>query len=160
MNYFEIFDFTISTKINLEELEAKYLAFQQQFHPDKATRADIEKSILLNEAFEILQKPFLRLSYILKLSGIDILDDSKAPKVDNKTLQEIWELQENLVESSIEEKQKLKNELKIKVKNLLEKATKKIEQKDFEEASQILIQIKYFDKILKDLKGLHTKSYL
>lgn len=154
MNYFEIFNFTISTTINLEELEAKYLTFQQQFHPDKATSTDIEKSILLNEAFEVLQKPFLRLSYILKLNKIDILDDSKAPKVDNKTLQEIWELQENLVESSIEEKQKLKNELKTKVENLLEKAAKEIEQKHFEEASQILIQIKYFDKILKDLKRL------
>lgn len=152
MNYFEIFNLEISANINFDELETKYLAFQQQFHPDKATTKDIEKSILLNEAFDVLKNPIPRLSYILKLNGIDILDDSKAPKVDSKTLGEIWELQEELMESSDEEKQKLKSDLKVKVKNLLDEVAKEINQKNFEQASQILIRTKYFDKILKDLK--------
>lgn len=47
MNYFEIFELKLQTEINLDELEAKYLNFQQQFHPDKATTKDIEKSIFL-----------------------------------------------------------------------------------------------------------------
>jgi molecular chaperone HscB len=153
MNYFEIFDLEINTKIDLEKLEEQYFDFQQKFHPDKATTQDIEKSILVNQAFEVLKKPFSRLSYILKLNNIDILDDTKAPKVDAKTLEEIWELQEELMNSSKEEKQNLQSNLKIKINNLLAESAKEISQKNFEQAAQILIQTKYFDKILKDLKS-------
>lgn len=67
-------------------------------------------------------------------------------------MQEIWELQEKLIESSIEEKQKIKNELKTKVEYLLDEAIKEINQKNFEKAAQNLIRSKYFNKILKDLK--------
>ncbi|MBL6664699.1 MAG: Fe-S protein assembly co-chaperone HscB [Rickettsiales bacterium] len=145
MNYFEIFDLEITTEINLDEIESKYLAFQQQFHPDKASTADIEKSILLNEAFEVLQKPFSRLAYILKLNGIDINDDTKAPKVDGKTLQEVFELQEKFLEMSVEDKQKLKE----KVENLLTKSAQEINEENYEKAAQTLIKSKYFNKILR-----------
>lgn len=154
MNYFEIFDLKINTQIDLDQLEEKYLTFQQQFHPDKASTADIEKSILLNEAFEVLKTTFSRLSYILKLQGTDILDDTKAPKVDNETLQEIWELQEELLESSQDEKIKLKKELKNKVSNLLTQSAEEINNKNFTKAAQILIRSKYFNKILQSLKSV------
>ena len=149
MNYFEIFELEVNTDIDLDELEEKYLSFQQQFHPDKASTADIEKSILLNEGFEVLKKPIPRLAYILKLCGLDILDDTKAPKVDNETLQEIWELQENLLESSKEEKQKLKKELKAKINKLLDETSIRIKEENFQQAAQILIKSKYLNKILK-----------
>jgi len=152
MNYFELFDLKISTQIDLEELEEKYLTFQQQFHPDKASTADIEKSILLNEAFDVLKTPFSRLSYILKLHGTNILDDTTAPKVDNTTLVEVWEIQEKLLESSQVQKEKLKQELKDKVANLLAQTDEKIKEKNYEEAAQNLIKSKYFNKILKSLK--------
>ena len=154
MNYFEIFDLKINTQIDLDQLEETYLTFQQQFHPDKASTADIEKSILLNEAFEVLKTTFSRLSYILKLQGTDILDDTKAPKVDNETLQEIWELQEELLESSQDEKIKLKKELKNKVSNLLTQSAEEINNKNFTKAAQILIRSKYFNKILQSLKSV------
>ena len=150
MNYFEIFDLEIATDIDLDEIEAKYLAFQQQFHPDKASTADIEKSILLNEAFEVLQKPFSRLCYILQLNGIDILDDEKAPKVDSKTLQEVWDIQEKSLEMSPQEKEETKEDLKNKVKKLIDDAAQEINSKDYVSAAQSLIKSKYFNKILKN----------
>jgi len=151
-NYFEIFHLNINEKIDLNDLENKYLNFQKQFHPDNASSSDIEKSILINDAYEVLKDPIKRYAYILKENGIDILDDSKAPKVDPQTLATIWDLQEKLLETSKEEKQQLKQELKVKINNFFDEIHEEIKNENYEKAAQDLIRTKYYNKILKDLR--------
>lgn len=151
MNYFEIFNIKFDQEIDLDEIEAKYLAFQQQFHPDKASTADIEKSILINDAFTTLQDPIKRYAYILKENGIDILDDTKAPKVKPEILSQVWDLQEQISENNDTQNQQLKATLKEKITNLFTATFNEIKNKNFDEAAQILITTKYFNKILKDL---------
>jgi molecular chaperone HscB len=152
-NFFEIFFLPQSFALDLETLEKKYLAFQQQFHPDNSSSADIEQSILINEAYKILSAPISRASYILGLNGIDLENDSQAPKVDQATLFEILELQEGLAEMDASAAENLKKELNTKIKSLLAEVALELENKDFRKAAQILIKAKYFDKTLRDLKA-------
>lgn len=152
-NHFENFGFDIDFKINLEELENKYLEFQKQFHPDNSKSADIAKSITINESYAVLENPLKRASHILQLQGIDVENDEKAPKPDFETLEEILELQEKLIKISEEEKSQLKKYLTSKIKDLLETMSKELDNKDFNKAAQILIRAKYFDKTLRDLKN-------
>jgi molecular chaperone HscB len=151
-NYFDIFLLSPKAEIDLEYLEKKYLTFQQQFHPDNSSTADIEKSILVNEAYEVLKNPLRRATHILQLNGIDIENDSTAPKVDSKTLLEILEIREKISESSFDEIEMLKKDLNSKIKSLLNDAALKLDIQDFTTATQIVIRAKYFDKTLKDLK--------
>ncbi len=151
-NYFSVFALEQNTEINLDDLEQKYLAFQQAFHPDKSTTSDIERSMAVNEAYEVLKNPLSRASHILQLNGIDLENDSVAPKVDTATLMEVLEIRENIAQSSSEEIDNVKKELNKKVKSLINEAALKLENKDFNAAAQILIKAKYFDKTLKDLK--------
>jgi molecular chaperone HscB len=141
-NFFELFEIEEKFQIDLDLLEEKYLNFQRNFHPDKAGIAEIEKSILFNEGYDILNDDFRRAAHILKLHGIDIEDDGKAPKVDQNTLMEIFSLQE--------EPQKIdKNEIKEKIKSLFTNTQNYLENGDFEKAAQDLMKVKYYRTILK-----------
>ena len=72
------FSLTISFNIDKQELERKYLEFQQEFHPDNSDSADIEKSISINESYAVLKNPIKRASYILQLNGINLENDSES----------------------------------------------------------------------------------
>ncbi len=151
-NHFDIFSLPTSFEINLDELEKKYLEFQKNFHPDNFDSADIEKSIAVNEAYEILKNNSRRASHILQLNGIDLENDSMAPKVDSATLYEVLELREKIFTNNATEIGNLKKDLSEKIKYLINETAKKLQNKEFEAASQILIKAKYFDKTLQDLK--------
>lgn len=156
-NYFETFALTPRFEIDLDDLEKKYLEFQKEFHPDNASSADIEQSIAINEAYKILKNPLSRASYILQLNGIDLENDSNAPKPDMATLEEILELQEQVAEIAGDEIENLKKELNLKIKMLLAETSQKLELQEFKQAAQILIKAKYFDKTLRDLKAKKLK---
>jgi molecular chaperone HscB len=153
-NFFEIFKIPQKFEIDLEQLEQKYFQFQKQFHPDSASFSDIEKSIEINKAYKILSNSIARASYILQLNKIDIENDSCAPKPDLATLEEILELQEMVAEISANQAQNLRKNLQQRIKILLQEVAKKLENKEFEAAAQVLIKTKYFDKTLRDLKEL------
>ena len=152
-NFFEIFSLPQKFSINLDELEKKYLEFQNQFHPDKSSLADIEKSMLINEAYKILTDDFSRASYLLSLNGIDIKNDEKAVKVDFATLESTLELQEKIAEISDKNEIKtLQEKLNSEIKFLIAAAVKCLEANEIKLAAQFLVKTKYLKKSLEDLK--------
>jgi Fe-S protein assembly co-chaperone HscB len=164
VNFFEVFDIEVAAKIDLSELEKKYFQFQLQFHPDNSNKDEIEKSILINQAYKILSDDLSRLIHILQLDNVDLQDDEKMVKTDSETLLEILNLQEEIAEADDQKKQNIKKNIKEKFKNLIDLAAEKISeniknkiseknhQADSIKIAQILIKAKYFDKILQDLK--------
>lgn len=151
-NHFENFSLTVSFNIDKQELERKYLEFQQKFHPDNSDSADIAKSISINESYAVLKNPIKRASYILQLNGINLENDSEALKPDMETLEEIMELQEKVSEIKEDEIRPLKKHLHSQIKELLEKVALEFNNKNLQSSAQILIRAKYFDKTLRDLK--------
>jgi len=152
-NFFELFLLPQKFAIDLEDLEKKYLDFQNQFHPDKSSLEDVEKSILINEAYKILADDFLRACYLLSLKGIDIRNDEKALKVDQSTLERVLELQERISEiTDGNEIKELQEKLNIEVRFLIAAFVKCLDNNDLEIAGQILVKTKYVKKSLEDLK--------
>lgn len=147
INYFEIFDLEEKIEIDLDLLEEKYHDFQRSFHPDKAGVEEVEKSIAFNEGYEILSNEFSRVAHLLKIKGIDINNDEKAPKVNMSTLQEVIELQERA-----EKGENVKDELNEKCNDSLGEAKKFFNDGDFDKSAQSLMRAKYLKKALKDLK--------
>ena len=149
-NFFDLFSLPTDFSIDLDTLEKKYFEFQKKFHPDKygdksGDKSDeIEQSIAINEAYEVLSNPLKRAAHILRLNGLDVENDVVAPKVDQATLLEVFEMRESGDLSA--------KDLSQKIKSLLEEFSQNLENKNFASAAQILIRAKYFEKTLQDLK--------
>ncbi len=149
-NFFDLFSLPTDFSIDLDTLEKKYFEFQKKFHPDKygdksGDKSDeIEQSIAINEAYEVLSNPLKRAAHILRLNGLDVENDVVAPKVDQATLLEVFEMRESGDLSA--------KDLLQKIKSLLEEFSQNLENKNFASAAQILIRAKYFEKTLQDLK--------
>jgi molecular chaperone HscB len=149
-NFFDLFSLPTNFSIDLDTLEKKYFEFQKKFHPDKSNDKsgdksdEIEQSIAINEAYEVLSNPLKRAAHILRLNGLDVENDVVAPKVDQATLLEVFEMRESGDLSA--------KDLSQKIKSLLEEVSQNLENKNFASAAQILIRAKYFEKTLQDLK--------
>ena len=81
-NYFELFSLEVDFSIDLAQLERSYQQQVAKYHPDKfASKSDKEKTqalqntALLNTAFETLNAPLSRATYLLELEGIDAFDE-------------------------------------------------------------------------------------
>lgn len=152
INYFKIFELPITFDIDLHTVESSYLEFQKTFHPDNAALADIEKSININKAYEVLIAPISRASHILQLNNIDLEDDSKAPKPDMSTLEEILELQEQVAEIEMSQTTDLKKKLDNAIADIMKHVEQSLKENQFDIAAQHLMKAKYFDKTRKDLR--------
>lgn len=101
-NYFEVFDIPVSFEINLAELSEKFRSLQSVAHPDNfASGSDaqrllsVQRSALINEAYQTLREPLARSIYLLKLKGWDLGQDS-ATHMDTEFLMQQMELREQL----------------------------------------------------------------
>jgi len=79
MNYFSELGLAVSFKIDLEKLEQLYLQKQFQFHPDKFINKDeqakiaaLEKTILINKAYNVLKSDTERAYHLLELKNVQL----------------------------------------------------------------------------------------
>lgn len=151
-NHFEKFALPVKFEVNLDQLEQKYFDFQKQFHPDKAGIAEIESSISINQAYEVLKNPLKRAAHILQLNNIDVEKDGGNIRPDMATLEEILEIQEKISDLDEKEILDLIKSLVEEIKLLLTKTAEKLDNKDYANGAQIFIKAKYLDKILQDLR--------
>jgi molecular chaperone HscB len=157
-NFFELFSLPMKFDIDLDALEKKYFAFQQRFHPDKSSADDLSQSITINEAYKILSDDFSRACYLLKLNGVDILNDEKAVKVDFSTLERVLELQEKISEMvDKNEIESLRKELNAEFRELILLAMKALEGSEIGSSAQMMVKAKYLKKSLEDLKNRKQK---
>ncbi len=151
-NYFKIFNIEEKFEIDEDLIEDKYLEFQRNFHPDKAGIDEIEKSIEINEGYEILLDDLRRGAHLLFLGGVNVENDSVAPKVDQACLMKAFEIQEDIESADTKRILEIKDEMKKEIKQLFLEFSNMIEKKNFEKAAQILMKVKYFSKTLKEIK--------
>jgi molecular chaperone HscB len=102
-NYFDIFGFSLSYRIELAELEAAYERLTLEHHPDffmtagEAEKAHSQRmSAEVNEGYRVLRSDGRRSEYLLRLlSGEHKLDTNRLP---DGFLQEMFFLQEEVDE--------------------------------------------------------------
>ncbi len=166
-NHFERFDLEENFELDLDLLEEKYLAFQQLFHPDKLVHKNKEEqidlehnSILINESYEILKDPLKRAIYLLKLKGINIDSDSCEIKPDNATLIKNLELRELIFETSDKSTlNEIRKSCQNELKSILQKTKLEFEQKNYKKSALNLIEAKYLEKTISEIKKKITKIH-
>ncbi len=118
-SYFEIFSISPAFDLDISVLEVAYFKAQRQYHPDRFVgkppaekMAALQKSIDINQAYEILKNSLKRAQHLLRLQGVVVGTDADTIKPNQELLMEIMELRENgikniEIEKLIENSQKL-----------------------------------------------------
>ncbi|MDR2689128.1 MAG: Fe-S protein assembly co-chaperone HscB [Azoarcus sp.] len=88
VDFFTLFRLPRTFRIDLAELDARYLEIQSQVHPDRHVRAgegerrlSMQWAARANEAYLTLKKPLERARYLLSLAGRD-------PEIERNTIME------------------------------------------------------------------------
>jgi molecular chaperone HscB len=102
-DHFALFGLPRRYRVDLGDLEERYLARSREAHPDRFVAADararvaaLQASMRLNEAYRILKKPVARAEYLLGLEGMGI---GEHDKLEVGFLAEMLELREELAEA-------------------------------------------------------------
>lgn len=146
INHFFNLNLEVKYELDLNLLEKNYLELQQKYHPDKSL-SDLDKSIAINESYKILSNPISRAKHLLELQNIFLDDDQKSLKPDIEILKEIILLQENIEDcQNIEQLNGYQQSIDNQCADLILQFLKNYQNKDFENAGQNIIKIKYLKK--------------
>lgn len=82
-NHFQLFGLAQSFRLDAAQLELAFRALQAQVHPDKSAhlsdaeqRLAMQRSTLVNEAYQTLKHPISRARYLLSLEGVDTQEET------------------------------------------------------------------------------------
>ena len=82
-NHFQLFGIPASYQLDNAQLERAFRALQAQVHPDKSAhlpdteqRIAMQRSTLVNEAYQTLRSPIRRARYVLSLQGVDTQEET------------------------------------------------------------------------------------
>jgi len=102
-DHFAVFGLPRCFHVDTAVLDKCYFDAQREFHPDRLVgksagerQRAIGRSMLINEAYQLLKSPLERARHLLALEGIAL--DSVKP--DKKLLVEIMELRESLADAT------------------------------------------------------------
>jgi molecular chaperone HscB len=108
-NYFALFDLSVSFEVDLTVLAQRYRALQSAVHPDRFANASpsekrlaMERTVLVNDGYRALKDSVARAMYLLKLKGIDGLDERNT-HMPPDFLMEQMELRESIEEAQGDE---------------------------------------------------------
>ncbi len=108
MNYFELLNISPAFTLDLSQLEKAYFAEQRKYHPDRfATKPPTEKhvaiqrSVDINNAYNMLKDPLKRAQYLLKTQGITVGTDKDTVKPSHALLMEVMEWREDGISADI-----------------------------------------------------------
>ncbi|WP_343154779.1 Fe-S protein assembly co-chaperone HscB [Buchnera aphidicola (Pseudoregma panicola)] len=157
MNYFKIFNIKEEFKINYNKLSKNFHKLQRKFHPDMNINIDDKniknKSSEINIAYRILKNPIKRAEYIIKINcSKNIYEENICNKKFLLYFFKINKKIENLEKNIRKNKKKINKileKIKVKKKKYYKKIEKYIKNKKWIKSKNILIKIKFLNKILK-----------
>lgn len=164
-NYFEIFSLPISTTPDLNQLKDKNHELQQQVHPDRfANSTDVEKreamqvTSLVNQAYETLKEPVLRLQYMLSLKGIDMNGETDTT-MDGAFLMEQMELREEIADvrsqaEPLDVLDTMLRELKSRAVDLVSEFTDCYQQDGLDKSREIVRKLQFVNKAQKEVNEI------
>lgn len=167
-NFFELFGFESNFNLDDAALVERFNDLQRHLHPDKfAARPDSERrwsmqaASLVNQGYQTLRSELPRASYLLKLNGIDV-DDETDTRMDPAFLMEQMELRESLelAEQSQDPPLALadiRKQLKTLVQGQVQVFTTALEKGDWEQARITTRQWQFLDKLLREIKELEER---
>ena len=160
MNYFELFGFPVSPRVDKALVSQKYFALQKINHPDfftQSTEAEkedaLQQSAAINKAFTIFQNDEKTIEYFLQEKGIIQTDEKYQLPPD--FLMEMMELNETLNEKDgvtlAEEMADIERPLLEEINPILEKSSTDMNDSELEKLKTYYYKKKYLKRILDRL---------
>jgi molecular chaperone HscB len=153
MNHFELFNIPVSYELNKDDLQLAYLKLQKQYHPDNCESIEqqleaVEKTILVNDAYDVLNDDVKLIQYYLKVQGLELSDKQIQENLDQDDLMYLLELQEMIADSPVKINE-YKQQLKEKCSQIRLRLIQAIKA-DEEQAIKVnLSKLVFFNKSLK-----------
>lgn len=108
MNYFELFETPVRLKMNAPDLPKRYFELSRKYHPDRfgnaseeEQAASLEKSALLNKAFQTFKDPDATIRYVLQLKGL--MEEEEKYELPPDFLMEVLGINEAIMEGETEQ---------------------------------------------------------
>ena len=177
MNYFELFDFPVSFYIDKNILEERYEAlrriYQPGFSPDEPLEElpdMVEKALLVDKAYLVFQDQDETIQYVLQLK--DMLPEEGEYELSEQFLMEVRDINEELVELELDEKQEQLMNVEQKVNTLILKIYEDLASvmesyKEDAGTEETLLQVKdfyyqkkYLQRILDRINGIRNIASL
>ncbi len=157
-NPFQLFGLAQHYQVDEQVVMDKYLDLQKQFHPDNfASRTAKEKlmatqiSANVAAAYNILLDPVKRASALLNLKGMSF-DLENYISRDKMLLMEQMTLREQLEDSEITRLPNLRERWESDFSRLEESLTNYLAQEQLEDAAEVVLKMRYYQKLLTELK--------
>ncbi|MFK8039891.1 MAG: Fe-S protein assembly co-chaperone HscB [Rickettsiaceae bacterium] len=156
-NYFNLLNLKQTYSIDKDELENNYLKMQAKYHPDNINYQEdrlefLEKSSILNNAYEILKNDIQRAEYLLKLNNVNVENACISKNIDLNEIYKQFELIDNTnnledLKNMYDKKILVKNQLIANIKNSLD------DKNDIQSALTHFVHLKYINRLIKAIKG-------
>ncbi len=164
-NYFELFGLPTQFRIDSDRLDQNYRKLQSEFHPDRFVsgsaseqKQSFQVAAHVNDAYRTLKHPTQRARYLLKLRGVDTLEESNtAMPADFLMKQMEWReaIEEAKNDHNLAELDNLLQLMKVTSKDYLSKLeTDLADDKDLVSASSIVRKLSFVDKVTSDIEQI------
>lgn len=161
INYFTLFSMEEKYFINKNELEEKYFKLSMKFHPDRLVgKNEKEKMQILshsadiNSGYGILSDDVERATHLMEIRGLRVNQETEnTVQPSHALLTEQMELRERAseIESGLENKAELFSHVDAEFKGAQKDFDQLYNEKNFIEAAEIVIKMKYLDKLRNEL---------
>jgi len=164
-NYFEIFSLDVSTNPDLTKLNDSNRELQRLVHPDKFANADesekrkaMQKTSLINQAFNTLKDPVQRLQYMLSLKGVDMNAETDTT-MDGGFLMDQMELREKISDvrsqsDPLDELDSIAKELKKTSADLIAEFDKNFQTDVLDKSREVVRKLQFINKAQKEVAEL------
>lgn len=167
-NFFEMFDVPVAYEVDLDKVGQRHRDLQKTVHPDKFVNgSDLEKRIsmqktsLINEAFNTLRQPVDRAIYLLKLKGVDLNLENETT-MDADFLMEQIEMREALSDvrskdDPLSELDDFSRQIKAKMKSMMDGFSSAYENGKLDDAREWIRKMQFMQKAKKEVDELSAK---
>lgn len=167
-SYFELFGLPQQYVVDESQLASMFRELQAKHHPDRfAADSDEERRIaqqvtsFINTAQETLKSPRLRARYLLSLANVSF-DDERDTTSDMMFLMSQMERREQLEQVSAASDpfdviDTISKEVKADLGELQAAFISAYDAGDLEEAKQVVLKLKFFERLMGEIKQLEEK---
>lgn len=158
-DYFTVLGLKPAFPLNLNTLEEHYIAAQREAHPDRhvgkpeAERlALIQRSMLVNDAYETLKNPLSRAEHLLEMQGIFVNSEDDTVKPEPALLMEVMELREQLQDASNDREvlRHLLDDIKKAMQDCSDGMEEAFGAADYPYAAKLTMRLQYLGKALEE----------
>ena len=156
-DFFALFGLATAFSLDEKELTKRYLALQEQVHPDRyAAKSSIERRLAisaasrLNDAYTTLKDPLARAAYLLSLQGMNVFSETDTA-VPEAFLEQQIQWTEALMEADDNsERQQLIDDIMQTRTQTITIAAKSLAAEEWQTAYDAVRQWRYLDKLLQN----------